>query len=135
MVLGSSLENAVIMYDVGLLHQPARRPGRRPNSAESNTRALYSTSLWQHLPSMSDHVLIHRFTQSGTSTWTPLPASPLLGRERTFISNHRASLPAQSKAQVDLGVNSTAFSLKLYWRHGRDCLRGHRVHIRSAGRK
>lgn len=52
---------------------------------------------------MSDHALIHRFTQSGTSTWTPLPASPLLGPERKYISNHRASLPAQSKAQVELG--------------------------------
>lgn len=84
---------------------------------------------------MSDHALTHRFTQSGPSTWTPLPTSPLLGPERKYISNHRASLPAQSKAQVELGVNSTAFSLKLYWRHGRDCLRGHRVYIRSAGRK
>lgn len=106
-----------------------------PIQQNLNTRALYPTLLWQHIPSVSDYVLIHRFTQRGTFTWTPLPASPLLGRERTFISNHRTSLPAQSKAQVELGVNSTAFSLKLYWRHGRDCLRGHRVHIRSAGRK
>lgn len=135
MVLGSLLENAVIMYDVGLLHQPARRPGRRPNSAESKyTCSVSNTSVaaltkyvgsCPHTPLYSEWYVYLDSASSFAIAWV----------RTEIISNHRASLPAQSKAQVDLGVNSTAFSLKLYWRHGRDCLRGHRVHTRSAGRK